>query len=200
MTPAERNPAQPEESSVAIDPKDLEKFVGVYPLPKISQDLRIVLKSGKLKVVGNTFELELRPLGPAHFSLNELSADIVFLPKADGGMSVKVTQGSQVNEGDRVAPWDATSADLLPYTGTYWSEELETQYTFFVRDGKLLALHSHHGEFELTPTFRDHFSSSQWFAPNVHFIRDATGTIGSVILGGGRVSGVTFARKTKDLH
>src|SRR5262249_6028103 len=141
------------------EPAELEKFPGVYVLPKIDQDLRIVLENGKLWVAGAGKERdELHALGPARFHFNEL--DVAFIPSADGGMSIKVTQGSDVYEGDRLAPADAAIvADLSSYAGTYWSEELETQYTFFVRDGKLYALHSHHGEFELTPTLRDHFSS-----------------------------------------
>jgi hypothetical protein len=195
MSPAENRPVPPQESSVTMDPKELEKFVGVYPLPKINQDLKTVIEDGKLWVVGVTFKLELHPIGQAHFYLNELGADILFLPRANGEMSVKVTQGSAVNEGDRAAPWEATSADLLPYAGTYWSEELETQYSFFVRNGKLFALQAHHGEFELMPMLRDHFTSGQWYAPNFNFMRDAAGNISAVILGGGRVYGVTFTRK-----
>jgi CubicO group peptidase (beta-lactamase class C family) len=197
MTPAEAKPTQPAESTIAMDPKDLEKFVGVYTLPTINQDFKTVVEGGKLWVAGvGSDRMELHPRGPAHFYLIELAADVLFLPRVDGGMSVKITQGSAVNTGDRLAPSDAAvTADFLAYTGTYWSEELETQYTFFVRDGKLFGLHSHHGEFELTPTLRDQFGSGLWFASQVHFVRDAKGKVSGVILGGGRITGVTFTRK-----
>jgi CubicO group peptidase (beta-lactamase class C family) len=197
MTPAEKTPAAVEPSTYAVDPKELEKYVGVYPLPKVDQDLKVVGADGKLWVAGSGKDrVELHPRGPAHFYVNELGADVVFVPKGGDGMSVRITQGTAVNEGDRLAPMDAAVvADLSPYAGTYWSEELETQYTFFVRDGTLFALHNHHGEFELTPTLRDHFSSGQWYASRIGFIRDSKGKVTGVILGGGRITGVTFVRK-----
>jgi hypothetical protein len=85
--------------------------------------------------------------------------------------------------------------DLLPYTGVYWSDELETQYTFFVRDGALYARHAHHGKTTPTPTEKDQFATGRWFAPEVEFVKGATGNINGVTLGGGRVVAVSFARK-----
>jgi CubicO group peptidase (beta-lactamase class C family) len=197
MGPAEKKPQTQADAGYTVDPAELQKLEGVYVLPKIDQDMRIVVNDGKLWVAGvGKDRLELRPLGPAHFYLKELNLDVAFTPKSDGGMSVKITQGSDVNEGDRLPPAEAAIvADLSSYAGTYWSEELETQYTFFVRDGKLFALHSHHGEFELTPTLRDQFSSGEWFASRIRFVRDATGKVVNAVMGGGRVTGVTFVRK-----
>jgi CubicO group peptidase (beta-lactamase class C family) len=197
MTAPEAKPTIPEPSGSSVDAKELEKYVGVYSLPKIDQDVKVVVEDGKLLVAGNGKDrMELHPLGTAHFYLKELSLDVVFIPKGNDGMSITITQGTDVNEGDRLAPVDAAIvADFKSYAGTYWSEELETQYTFFMRDGKLFALHSRHGEFELTPTLRDHFSSGQWYASKIHFIRDAKGKVTSVVMGGGRITGVTFTRK-----
>jgi hypothetical protein len=110
-------------------------------------------------------------------------------------MHVKVTQpGGAINEGDRI-PAATGTPDFLPYTGIYWSDELETQYTFLVRDGALHVRHAHHGEIALTPTAKDQFASGWWFAPHVNFVRDATGNINGVTLGGGRVASVAFTRK-----
>jgi hypothetical protein len=80
-------------------------------------------------------------------------------------------------------------ADLGKYAGTYWSDELETQYAFVVRDGKLYADHAHHGEFLLTQTGPDQFRTSMWFTPEVKFVP------GGVVMGGGRLAGVQFTKK-----
>jgi CubicO group peptidase (beta-lactamase class C family) len=79
--------------------------------------------------------------------------------------------------------------DLTKYAGTYWSDELETQYTFFVREGKLYADHAHHGEIALSPVAADQFRSSMWFMPEVKFVP------GGAVLGGGRVTGIRFVRR-----
>jgi CubicO group peptidase (beta-lactamase class C family) len=194
MTPLEGKKNDAEPKYVSMDPQELEKFVGVYPIPKIDQTLNIVLKDGKLWAAAG-LQLELHPVGPGHFYCKEIQADMQFSPQESGGMHVKVTQpGGAINEADRI-PVAAVTADYLPYTGAYWSEELETQYTFFVRDGKLYARHAHHGEAALAPTGQDQFSSGWWFAPSVKFVRDKAGNISGVTLGGGRVTAVAFTRK-----
>jgi hypothetical protein len=178
---------------VTMDSKQLEEFAGVYPLPKVGQTLTVVVKDGKLWAAG-PIQLELHPISHDRFYCKELEADIVFSPQEHGGMHVKITQPGAVNEGERV-PAATVTADFLPYTGVYWSDELETQYTFLVRDGTLYARHAHHGEVVLAPTTKDQFSTGWWFAPDVKFVRDPTGNISGVTLGGGRVTAVAFTRK-----
>ena len=75
------------------------------------------------------------------------------------------------------------------------SEEVETQYTFFLKDGKLMGLHAHHGEFPLTPGMKDMFRTGQWYSRTVKFIRNEKGRITGVNLGGGRVTAIRFERK-----
>jgi CubicO group peptidase (beta-lactamase class C family) len=180
---------------VTMDPRELEKFVGVYPIPKADQTLAVVMKDGKLWAAAG-LQLELHPVGPAHFYCKEIQADMEFSPQEHGGMHVKIIQpGGAINEGERI-PAAAVTADLLSYTGMYWSDELETQYTFFVRNDTLYARHAHHGEVALAPTKQDQFSSGWWFAPSVKFVRDKTGNISGVTLGGGRVAGIAFSRKS----
>jgi CubicO group peptidase (beta-lactamase class C family) len=193
MAPQEAKRIGGEAKYVTLDAEQLQKFTGVYPLPKIGQTLTVVVKEGKLWAnVG--LELELHPIDQYHFYCKELQGDIVFSPLEHGGMHVKITQGSAVNEADRV-PAAVGAADYLPYTGVYWSDELETQYTLFVRDGTLNVRHAHHGEIALTPIQKDQFASGWWFAPQVKFVRDAAGAITGMTLGGGRVAAIAFTRK-----
>jgi CubicO group peptidase (beta-lactamase class C family) len=193
MRPQEAKKNQAEPKYVTMDPEELAKFAGTYPLPKIGQTLTAVATDGKLMAAGG-LQLELHPVGPGHFYCKEIQADFEFSPQENGGMHVKITQPGAVNEADRL-PAAAIAADLLAYTGVYWSDELETQYTFLVRDDTLYARHAHHGEISLAPATKDQFSTGWWFAPEIKFVRDATGNINGVTLGGGRVAGVAFIRK-----
>lgn len=196
MSSVETKAATVERKFITVDPKELEKFAGTYPLPKINQTLQAMVTDGKLWAAGAIQPpLELRPVGPASFYLKELRADIEFSPKADGGMTVKIIQPGAVNEGERVVVVDPTEADLRAYAGVYWSDELETQYTILFREGKLFGVHAHHGEFALVPTVADKFSTKLWMAPEVKFVRNAAGQIEALTLGGGRVKGVRFTRK-----
>lgn len=197
LAPVDKKGETPvERKFITLEPKELEKFAGNYPLPQIGQAVVVVVENGKLWAAGPIKPpLELRATGPANFYLRELQADIEFSPKGNSGMTIKITQPGAVNEGERMESTGPVETDLSQYAGTYWSEELETQYTFFVRNGNLFGLHAHHGEFALHPTIKDQFSAEEWFAPEVKYLRDATGKITGVTLGGGRVTAVKFARR-----
>lgn len=185
-----------ERKFITLAPQELEKFVGNYPLPQISQSLVVAAENGKLWAAGPIRPpLELRAVGPTNFYLPELQADIEFSPKGSTGMTVKIIQPGAVNEGERTESTGVVETDLGQYAGRYWSEELETQYTFFVRNGNLFGIHAHHGEFALHPTIKDQFSAEEWFAPEVKYFRDPSGKITGLTLGGGRVNAVKFTRK-----
>jgi CubicO group peptidase (beta-lactamase class C family) len=195
MTPEPPKPAPVVRKFITVGPKVLETYGGVYPLPKITQTFRAVLKEGKLWAGPAESPAELKPTGPGRFYIEQIKADVEFTALPDGGMKVKVTQPGAYNEGERVPAQPDTAADLAPFAGVYWSEELETQYTFTVKDGKLVGVHAHHGEFQLVPMAKDQFETRLWFAPEVRFVRDAADKIVAVTLGGGRVTAVRFVRK-----
>jgi hypothetical protein len=141
----------------------------------------------------------MKPLSPTHFYVEPLEADIEFISQASGGMKVKITQPGAVNEGTRAAEAPQPVTDFTPYTGIYWSEELETQYTFTVKSGKLIATQSHHGVITLTPKSKDSFSADQWFMSNVNFVRDSDGKVTALLLGGGRIRGIRFTKRPPSL-
>jgi CubicO group peptidase (beta-lactamase class C family) len=105
-----------------------------------------------------------------------------------------VRQGSSTNRGERTTPATVEVADLEQYRGSYWSEELETQYTITPKGHKLIAAHIRHGEIRLLPAGGDRFTTTEWFMPEVSFLRDASNRVSGVTLGGGRVAGVRFIR------
>jgi CubicO group peptidase (beta-lactamase class C family) len=197
MAPKEAKSEAVDRKFIAVEPKELEKYVGIYPIPKIGQVFTLEVKDGKLLAVSDRHPpLELRPVGPAQFYVGEIQADVEFTPNAEGGMAAKITQPGGVNKSERISADQAKiEADLRPYTGVYWSEELETQYAIYIRDGVLVGMHAHHGEFDLKPILKDQFSTSLWFGPNFSFVRDAAGQVAGVNIGGGRVSGIHFDRK-----
>jgi CubicO group peptidase (beta-lactamase class C family) len=89
----------------------------------------------------------------------------------------------------------AVTEGMEQYTGAYWSDEVETLYTVRLKDGKLFAEHVHHGEIGLTPAGQDAFRSSTWFMPEVKFLRDGSGKVTAMTLGGNRLSGIRFTKR-----
>jgi hypothetical protein len=201
LNPASAEPAAPAETKeeertfVTLSAEELEQYAGTYPLPKIGQRAVLEVRDGKLLAAGPIQPpLEVRPLGGRKFYLAQLSADVEFVPQDDDGMKIVITQPGAVNEGVRVEPVTLEAAALAQYEGDFWSDEMLTQYTIAARDGKLWLSHLKHGEGPLEPVAPDAFASSFWFIPEVKFVRDDSGTVTALKLGGGRVTGVTFRK------
>jgi len=194
MTPEPAKPKVEERKYITLAPAATELYVGHYRLADLL--IQVTTKDGKLMATPpGSPPLELKPFSAARFYAEQMQAELEFTPKAGAAMGIKLTRVGGTVEGERVtfAPFDVR--DMEKYPGTYWSDELETQYTFLIRDGKLFADHSHHGEIALTPTAKDQFRSSTWFMPEVKFTRDAAGKVTGVTVGGNRVSGLKFVRR-----
>lgn len=109
-------------------------------------------------------------------------------------MTAEAAQPKPVRQEDGAAG-EFDAKDLAQYRGVYWSEELETQYTIVANAGKLVADHAHHGEIALTPAAKDQFRGGAWFMREAKFVRDGSGRVTGLTVGGGRVSAVHFVRR-----
>ena len=138
---------------------------------------------------------ELHPLATNRFFIEQLNGELEFVAKPDSPLRLKFTKEGSTMNGERtaLAPWEATG--LEQYQGSYWSDELETQYTITLKDGKLTAEHVRHGEITLIPANQDRFKTTEWFMPEANFLRDSSNRVSAVTLGGGRVTAIRFNRK-----
>lgn len=179
---------------ITLAPGATDPYVGNYRVADLV--IQVIQRDGKLMASppGST-PIELKPLATTRFFAEPMQAEVEFVAQAKGGMNLKLSQpgGSVTGERVELKPFD--EKDLPSYAGTYWSEELETQYTVIVKDGKAAIDHAHHGEATLSPVAKDHFRSGQWFMPDVRFARDASGKVVAMMLGGNRVTGIRFARR-----
>jgi hypothetical protein len=109
-------------------------------------------------------------------------------------MTIRIS-GNLQGEGKRVQIAPLDPQDLTKYPGAYWSDELETQYTVVLKNGKLVASHAHHGDIALTAVAKDQFRGAAFFMQDVKFVRDGEGRITGMTVGGGRVTAVRFTRR-----
>jgi len=197
MSPEPPKPAKRERTFITLDPSVTKVFAGTYPLPKIGQTLVVEAADGKLRAGGPIQPpLDMKPMTQSSFYVEQLQADVEFTPAPNGGMKVKITQPGGAVEGERSNNAPVKDTSLASFSGVYWSEELETRYTVSIDKGKLIATHAHHGVIALTPVTNDTFRGSQWFMSEVNFTRDAEGHITGMRLGGGRLRGILFVRKS----
>jgi CubicO group peptidase (beta-lactamase class C family) len=90
--------------------------------------------------------------------------------------------------------WDPDKDELSIYTGRYYSDELETFYTIFLDDNKLMIKHRRHGEFNLTAKQKDEFASREWYLGNLKFVRSPKGVIKYLYISNGRIRNLIFKK------
>lgn len=70
-----------------------------------------------------------------------------------------------------------SNADLKVFEGKFYSEELGTEYSAKVRNGKLVLSHTRLSDIELTETGKDKFGGNIDFAVEIEFLRDKDNAI-----------------------
>lgn len=185
---------EPKRQYVAVDAGSLAPYAGTYRLDS-GMLVQVTTDGGKLMATAGDDAFELKPLGPKRFWAEPMAADVEFGTAPGGGTTLTVKQASGNSEGGRIVVTPFDPKEAAQYLGAYWSEELETQYTIVAKDGKLYADHAHHGLITLTAVARDEFKGSEWFMPNVTFVRDGAGHVTGFAVGGGRVSAIRFTRR-----
>jgi CubicO group peptidase (beta-lactamase class C family) len=195
-------PVAPHHEAIKIDPVLFDKFVGRYESDESPGFILTYTREGDrfyTQAVGQP-RFEMLPESETKFFLKDLDAQVTFLIDPDGKVTRLIHhQGGRDHPAHRLASLPEGGQELAEFVGVYWSEELETQYTFFLKDGRLLGIHAHHGEFPLTHNTSDKFGTPLWFMHDVGFLRDEAGKITGATLGGGRVAGVHFVRKPASL-
>ncbi|MDE2784589.1 MAG: serine hydrolase [Gemmatimonadota bacterium] len=100
--------------------------------------------------------------------------------------------GDQADEEAATEPWQPTEDDLAAFAGRFFSEEIETFYTFTVDDGELVRYQRRLGNAALTPgDEEDNFAGG---GTSFAFERDRNGEVIGFYLSSGRTRDVRFGR------
>lgn len=90
-------------------------------------------------------------------------------------------------------PFDPESVVLSDFTGSFYSDELETRYTFDIRNDTLTSHHQRHDDFKLQATAADTFTMQ--FLGTLVFTRDAKGKVNGFKASNGRVRNLAFRKE-----
>lgn len=83
---------------------------------------------------------------------------------------------------------------LSDYTGSFYSDELATTYTFKVKDDQLVAEHIRHPDIAFQHNSGNSFTSNSWFFREAVFTRNARGQITGFLVNSGRVRNIEFTK------
>ncbi|MGD9590162.1 MAG: serine hydrolase domain-containing protein [Pyrinomonadaceae bacterium] len=172
--------------AIELKPEEMQKYVGLWRHEKTRFPDRIVLQDGKLMMDGTP----ITPLSDGTFRLGPLT--IRFTMGADGRASIaEANNGGAITRFIAEPEWKPAAADLASFAGEWHSEEAQAFLTIAVEGDKAFVVQRPVARFQLTPLYKDHFSSANFV---VWFTRDRSGKIDKMHIGTGRLRDMPFER------
>ncbi|WP_298540134.1 serine hydrolase domain-containing protein [uncultured Aquimarina sp.] len=114
--------------------------------------------------------LPLETISNTEFRIRRIDALITFVEDKDGTVNtLSFDHNGTVNSAKRIT-YDIDKSILEKYTGTYYSEELNTSYKLSIQDGQLIASHQRQDNTKLTALEPTKFTGNTWFFGILDFI------------------------------
>jgi CubicO group peptidase (beta-lactamase class C family) len=181
---------------IALAEDQLKDKTGLY-LSRSSGELRrITLRDGKLRIdpfMPGSFELA--PTGTnTFFNLAQPNIEVVFdLTNPSQKRLTLKRAGGRTEVFEAVEAMAPTKEQLAEYTGSYYSEELDTIYKLRLENDKLFVVTKSGPHRPLLPTFRDGFTLLA--GTRFLFSRDAQGRVASFVVQAGRLRNLRFIKQ-----
>ena len=181
------------------DSDDFDEFVGRYALDAAPTFILTFSRDGDTFYTQATGQprIEMVPTSDSTFRLLPVEASVTFLRGDDGDVAAAIlNQGGQQQRATPLADdapeeWKPDEEALADFTGRFFSEELETYYTFTVEDGDLVMHQRRLDAATLTPGETDSFSGG---GMSYAFERDRNGQVIGFYLSNVRTRDVRFGR------
>ena len=147
------------------DPEDFDEFAGRYALDSSPAVVFTFTRDG------STFygqppgaeRLEMVPVSDSTFRLPGTGASVTFVRGEDGAVAAAVLHGGGGDQratrlADDAEEWEPGVEELADFAGRFFSDEIETFYTFTVEEGELVMHQRRLDSATLTPGEKDNFS------------------------------------------
>lgn len=170
-----------------VSPARLAQLAGIYKASGSDQVFLLHVTDGKLVVANSGIALD--PVDDSHFAIR--GTPVEFLGRV-GEVPHAMKLGATGDSMTRMPAFRPTTAQLPPFAGEYWSDELRVIYTVSVKDSVLVLHPFKRAAAPLMPAFADAFLGGQ--LGTVRFVR-TKGVVTGFRLTGGRVRNVEFARR-----
>jgi hypothetical protein len=117
---------------------------------------------------------------------------MTFVPDKKG--EVNSLRYRWIREAKRIKPIKIDVTQFGKYAGTYYSEELGSEYKVEAKDGKLIMHHMRLGDFDLQPdpVKEDQFGGA---IGAIQFVADGRNKVTGFKLSGGRIKNIRFDKR-----
>ncbi len=185
---------------IKLSESELIKFSGTFHDPKRGVFWKLSPKENSLQVQVNfsprTFLIS--PISKTKFYTNDpFYGEIEFKISQEGTPPIMLVlwEGRDISTFKIIRLELLSPAQLKEYTGSFYSEELQTTYEILLENGKLYIRHENpykdYPEDALTPTFKDKFIVN---GLKLNFFRSQKGDAVSFTVDAGRVKNIRFAK------
>ena len=177
------------------DAEDFDEFAGRYAMDAAPNFILAFTREADTLFIQATGQqrLEIVPTSDSTFRLLAVEASVTFLRDEEGEVDALTLHQNGDNRATRLdtEAWEPSEDELSDFAGRFYSEELETFYTFAVEEGELVLHQRRLDRAELTPGERDTFSGANF---SFDFERDRNGQVTGFYLSNVRTRDVRFAR------
>ncbi len=182
----------------SYDAEDFDEFVGRYALDAAPDFILTFTREDDTFYAQATGQqrLEIVPTSDSTFRLLAVEASVTFLRDDEGdieGLTLHQNGDNHATrlEGEEAEAWEPAEEELADFAGRFFSEELETFYTFKVEDESLVLYQRRLDRAELEPGERDTFAGGDM---SFAFERDRNGQVIGFYLSNVRTRDVRFGR------
>ncbi|NER14364.1 serine hydrolase [Leptobacterium flavescens] len=176
-----------------LNRQQLEKFTGNYWNPEDWYRREILFKNDSL-IYSRPGENDtpLAPISENEFKMigDSENVSVVFNENDNGEARMQVL----VNDREPINFYAYAPVNPKEYTGTFYSEELETSYSLVVENGKLIIKHIRLSDIELKPIKKDLFISDHNKYRQIEFVRDKANRVTGFKVYNFRVRGLWFKK------
>ncbi|SDC88274.1 CubicO group peptidase, beta-lactamase class C family [Algoriphagus faecimaris] len=176
---------------INLSANKLNQYVGYYWEDKQKLNRKITLKN-------DTLWYGTRPMAPISedtFLIDQQTGLKVNFNLQEGSVQMIVSgEGSSPYQFDKYEYTTVTNEELKEYVGTYYSSEIETSYTIYLKNGSLICYHPRHGEIKMERIAQDKITAE---LPIVfaQIIRSSDGEVNGLRVSNGRVRNMWFEKQ-----
>jgi len=187
-------------SSRFLSNEELAKFCGHYWNEKSGYARKIYLKDDTLRYFRpESSESKLIPVGENAFQMSNVAfvikVSFEILSDKRKVMIVQVDDDDPIRS-ESYDPPEITSGLLNSYTGRYYSPELDTHYSLYVKgDSLLMGNQSRHGDFEIRIIREDDLEGKLRAFSGIKVKRDKKKRILGLLVSNGRVRNLWFEKQ-----
>jgi len=179
-------------------PTELERIAGLYWSPDNRFTREIRVDDGKLMYVRSPEnKTELAPLANGAYRMIDVPVlvEVRFEPTdtAPTTRMVVTVAGDDSTTLERIDPWHPSANELRPFAGTYYNDELDTEYTVEVEDDGLLVQADAPNETALVPVIQGLFTTTD--GGSFRFEWTAEGAVETFTIDAGRARGLKFVKR-----